>query len=113
MLSQDKLPTSSQELSTMVLLWGFSTAAFLGRVLMGKDPVAVRAVVGGVLVAGTVAVMLYGAFVQVAPNIGGYAAAGLGGMAGSFTDVFLKKAQQWAERLRVPGAPEDTPGGGS
>jgi len=97
-----KLPDSTAEIQSLVLVGLIAALAALARLLYGKDEMSWRYTLGALLVAMVTAIMVYGFLASYFPIIGGHASAGIGAAVGLFTDDVLKRARDQVKSMKFP-----------
>lgn len=100
----NKLPDSSQEITSLAFVGAIAILAALARILYGKDDLTWRYTIASMLVAMVTAILIYGLIASNYPQIGGYAGASIGAAVGLFTDDFLKRARQQVRKMKLPGS---------
>ena len=90
-----KLPSSNEEVTSVVMVSMIAGMAMLARILYGREELRWRYTLGGVLVAMVTAVMVYGGLIQYVGPLGGHASAAVGAAVGLFTDDILRRSREW------------------
>lgn len=87
-----RLPTSTEEVHSILFLAIIATLASISRVLYGRDELSWRYTVASIMVAICVSWLTYAGAVATMQEVSGYITCAIGVSAGLFTDDLLKKA---------------------
>jgi len=96
-LGDDRLPNSSQEITSLVFVSVIAAFAAVARILYGKNPIGLRYAIASIMCAMTTAVMVYGVAIHYFGPLGGHASAALGAGVGLFTDEVLKRSKDYID----------------
>jgi drug/metabolite transporter (DMT)-like permease len=106
-LSGNKLPTSKEEITALLMVSALAGIAALARVLYGKEELRWRYTVGSLLIAMATAVVVYSMMLSVLGELGGQASAGIGAAVGIFTDDAMRRVKSYLDRYKLPGEEEE------
>lgn len=102
-MGTEKLPSSNQEVTSLVMVAVIAGLAGLARVLYGKDELRWRWTVASCLVSMLTAIMIYGVLVRQFGEIGGHSSAAIGAAVGLFTDDVLKRSREFIRSVSITG----------
>ena len=95
-----KLPDSSNEWGTLLLIIVFATLASVGRTLSRKH-ITWRNVVAAVLVSVSVGVITFATIVHTTSGVSGYITVAIASASGTFTEIILSKLQSMIESRKA------------
>jgi hypothetical protein len=105
-MNMNKLPTSDEEVRSLLFVALMAATAAAFRVIYGKGDLYWRTLVGAMGVAMVASCMVYGMAIQYMGPLGGYAANSIGIAVGLFTDDVLRRSRQII-KSKFPGVPAD------